>query len=111
MESKLETSIYLAVAEFHGRKAFGHVKHNEIATFEIARFTDEEDRGKILAMALEDALRVVTSSEEVIEICVNPQDVELARKALPEKWRDLVTSCSYNPAYQVAMEKLLGERP
>ena len=109
-ERKLETSIYLAVAEFHGRRGYGYVKHNEVATFEHGEESKQNHRENLYRQALLSAVSSLVEGEEVVEICVNPEDVEFVKGLVPPEWKELVTSCSYNPAYRVVMEKLLGER-
>ena len=109
-ERDLKTSIYLAVGEFKGKWGYGCVKHNEVATFEIANLSEENYRENLYRRALLTAASSLAEGEVVIEICVNPEDVELVRKVAPEEWKGLVTSCSYNPAQRVVMEKLIGER-
>ena len=110
MEEKLKTSVYLALGEFRGKKGVGYVKHNDVATFEWATPVEVSDKKDMYGVALLHAVSSLVEGEEVVEICVNPFDVELVKDIVPDEWRGKVTSCSYNPAVSVVMEKLLGER-
>ncbi len=109
-----KTSLYIGYTEVAGVSACGLVLHNEIITVRVGKRVQgsrEELLRRGWKLFEKKISKFLESSNHLIEICVNPADVPLMKEIIPDKYRKLVTSCSYNPAIEVAAEIALGERP
>ena len=115
MEEKVKQTVvcYLAAKVVGNSAGIGFVVDCGVATFEFGNRFSLLPKGELLREGVENFVKVLDEflkEDQQVEIYVSHEDYEAVREFLPERYRDCLETCNYNPAVQVAAEYAIGER-